>query len=278
MLTAMTSSPLRSMPTEMDADVVAAIDARLVGVEREHGVAIPWAIESGSRAWGFPSPDSDYDCRFFYVRPAADYLSPWPRRDVIETPLDAVFDVNGWDLIKAVRLATSGNATVSEWLRSPIVYRGDPGFRDELLALVGAVTDRPRLQSHYLHLGRRQRDLALAGGEVRLKRLFYALRPAAALAWLDAHPSGTPPMRLQELLTEADAPAALREAVDALVAQKAVTRELGTGAAPALVADYVATHLDAEPPTLGPPDPHARGAADEAFRALLRFGPEAGCD
>ena len=269
---------LRTVPAAMDAGIVAAIDERLLGVERAHGVAIPWAIESGSRAWGFPSPDSDYDCRFFYVRPAADYLSPWPHRDVIETPLDAVFDVNGWDLIKAVRLATGGNATVNEWLRSPIVYRGDPDFRDELLALVDAVTDRPRLRSHYLYLGRRQRDLALAGGEVRLKRLFYALRPAAALAWLDAYPSGTPPMRLQELLAEADAPAALREAVDALVAQKAVTRELGTGAVPALVADYVATHLDADPPEPGPPDPGTRAAADEAFRALLRFGPGGGHD
>ena len=105
---------LRSIDASMDTAIVAAIDDRLGGVAAEQGVRIPWAIESGSRAWGFPSPDSDYDCRFFYVRTGEEYLSPWRPRDVIETPLDAVFDVNGWDLIKAVRLATSGNATFAE--------------------------------------------------------------------------------------------------------------------------------------------------------------------
>lgn len=86
---------------------------------------IPWAIESGSRAWGFPSPDSDYDCRFIFVRPRDHYLALWPARDVIETPLDTTFDVNGWDLAKAVRLIAKGNATAIEWLRSSIVYAGE---------------------------------------------------------------------------------------------------------------------------------------------------------
>ncbi len=77
-------------------------------------------------------------------------MSPWRPRDVIETPLDAIFDVNGWDLIKAVRVAVRGNATVGEWLRFPLIYGGDEAFRDELLALVDAVTTRPRLRRHYL--------------------------------------------------------------------------------------------------------------------------------
>ena len=120
---------MRAVPSSLDPAVVAEIDARLAGVETEHGVRIAWAVESGSRAWGFPSPDSDYDCRFLYVRPREDCLSLWPARDVIETPLDAVFDVNGWDLAKAVRLVVTGNAVASEWLRSPIVYPGDALFR-----------------------------------------------------------------------------------------------------------------------------------------------------
>jgi hypothetical protein len=82
---------------------------------------MPLAIESGSRAWGFPSPDSDYDCRFIFVRPIEDYLSPWQRRDVIETPLEGDFDVNGWELGKAIRLLAKGNAVIIEWLMSPIV-------------------------------------------------------------------------------------------------------------------------------------------------------------
>ena len=90
-----------------DAATVERIQARLDEVERDHGVRVLWAVESGSRAWGFPSPDSDYDCRFFYVRRHDDYLSPWRPRDVIETPLDDVLDVNDWDLIKAIRLAAA---------------------------------------------------------------------------------------------------------------------------------------------------------------------------
>lgn len=90
-----------------DAATVERIQTRLDEVERDHGVRVLWAVESGSRAWGFPSPDSDYDCRFFYVRRHDDYLSPWRPRDVIETPLDDVLDVNGWDLIKAIRLAAA---------------------------------------------------------------------------------------------------------------------------------------------------------------------------
>ena len=74
------------------------IEAELRRLEAAHNVRILYACEAGSRAWGFPSPDSDYDCRFIYIRPVEQYLSPWVRRDVIETPLDAVLDVNGWDL------------------------------------------------------------------------------------------------------------------------------------------------------------------------------------
>jgi predicted nucleotidyltransferase len=111
---------VRAIPSELDPAVVADVDARLDGVAAEHGVRIPWAIESGSRAWGFPSPDSDYDCRFIFVRPADAYVSLWPARDVIETPLDAVFDVNGWDLGKAIKLISKGNVVPTEWLRSPI--------------------------------------------------------------------------------------------------------------------------------------------------------------
>ena len=101
-----------------DAATVERIQARLDEVERDHRVRVLWAVESGSRAWGFPSPDSDYDCRFFYVRRHDDYLSPWRPRDVIETPLDDVLDVNGWDLIKAIRLAAALHWTRT--LGSPI--------------------------------------------------------------------------------------------------------------------------------------------------------------
>ena len=107
---------MRSIPESLDPAVVAGIDDHLDEARNGHDVTIPWAIESGSRAWGFPSPDSDYDCRFIFVRRSQDYLSLWPRRDVIEVPVDPVFDVNGWDLAKALRLSfvtTTMSAVVS---------------------------------------------------------------------------------------------------------------------------------------------------------------------
>lgn len=144
---------LRSIPPHFDVERLADVDARLAGIVRDHRVTIGLAIESGSRAWGFPSPDSDYDCRFLFVRPMEDYLSPWQKRDVIETPLEDDMDVNGWELGKAIKLLLKGNAVVIEWLMSPIVYAGVPEFRDGLLGLANAHTDRAAVARHYLHLG-----------------------------------------------------------------------------------------------------------------------------
>lgn len=269
------------LPESFDPQVVAAIDARLAGVAAEHRVHVAWAVESGSRAWGFPSPDSDYDCRFLYVRPLPDHLDPWPPRDVIETPLDAVLDVNGWDVLKAVRLAVVGNATPGEWLRSPLVYGGDEAFRDELLALLDAVADREGLRRHYLHVGRDQwqRSGAAEGAHVSLKKVFYGLRPAAVLHWLATHDGVTPPMNLGELLDQAPPPAAVRDEVDRLVAAKAVTRELGDGVVPPALRDWVEGRLaaaaDADRPADGDLVARRRAEAAERYRAIVeRWAPE----
>lgn len=225
---------MRTIPESLDPAVVSEIDARLDGL----GVAIPWAIESGSRAWGFPSPDSDYDCRFFFVRGQDDYLTPWPKRDVIETPLDKIFDVNGWDLIKAVRLLLRGNAVVTEWLRSPIVYTGDQEFRNGFLELAAQVSNRALIGRHYFHIGRNQWNSRAE--DMSLKKIFYSLRPAAVLRWMADHPDAiTPPMNLLELLAETDVPADLLAETEELLALKAVTREIGTGQVPPSIARFV---------------------------------------
>lgn len=196
---------------------------------------IPWAIESGSRAWGFPSPDSDYDCRFIFVRPTSDYLSLWPARDVIETPLDAVLDVNGWDLVKVVRLLLKGNAAALEWLRSPIVYCGDDGFRARALTLADEIVERDLLLRHYLHVGQQQLERGSS-----LKRFFYALRPAATLRWLADHPEAVvPPMDLSTLISESTVTENIVQAVADLIEAKAVTRELGEGSRPPVLMEFV---------------------------------------
>ena len=235
---------MRAIPAELDPAVVADIDARLEGVIAEHGVRIPWAIESGSRAWGFPSPDSDYDCRFIFVRRAEQYLGLWPERDVIETPLDAVLDVNGWDLAKAVRLVVKGNAVTVEWLRSPIIYSGDAAFRERMLQFAEQVAERPLIGRHYLHVAQKQLVV-----KPTLKRFFYALRPAAVLRWLHDNPdSAMPPMDLPRLLAETTAGDDVRAAASDLIAAKAVTRELGTGTPPPLLERFVADELERAAP------------------------------
>jgi hypothetical protein len=267
---------MRSLPADFAEAPVRAIDTRLASIRANEGVAIPLAVESGSRAWGFPSPDGDYDCRFVFVRAADQYLSPWPRRDVIETPLDGDLDVNGWELGKALKLLLKGNAVIVEWLTSPIVYGGDEVFRRDFLDLADRFADRGLIGRHYLHLGERQRRVYFANSKaVKLKKIFYALRPAAALRWLGAHPDrAVAPMHFPTLMAECEPSAEVAEIVADLIARKAVTRELGAATLPAAVARFIDDEFDAaraafERP-LTAPAPEAIVAAESFFRETVR--------
>ncbi|MFC6012883.1 DNA polymerase beta superfamily protein [Nocardia lasii] len=261
---------VRAVPDSMDPTVVAAVDAELDRVSSEHTVSIRLAIESGSRAWGFPSPDSDYDCRFVYVASLETYLSPWRTRDVIETPLIGLLDVNGWDLAKALRLLVAGNAVLVEWLMSPIVYRGDEAFRTRLREVATEVADRDRIARHYLHLGARQWALqAQKGG---LKKVFYSLRPAMALRWLREHPgAAVAPMHLPTLMSQCELPADLVASIAELTELKSRTREMGTATPPALIAAFIGAEFDragVEFTKRGPRETaSARAVTDEFFRA-----------
>jgi predicted nucleotidyltransferase len=276
MLSSAEAPMLRRIPSSLDPNVVAAINGRLRDVEREQNAVIAIAIESGSRAWGFPSPDSDYDCRFIYVRHEEEYLSPWLRRDVIETPLDAVFDVNGWDLGKTLKLLLKGNAVAIEWLMSPIVYRADALLREELLQFADEFVERDRIINHYRRLGDRQRRTYFADGkEVALKKLFYALRPAAALRWLRRHPEARiVPMEFQTLMTQCDPPPDVAGLAAELIAAKAEMREMGMGPLPPIIERFVAEEFAAAaaatPDSPPPPSPGARDTAERLFRRTVR--------
>jgi uncharacterized protein len=148
----------------------ARIQAELNAIEREEAVRIPLAVESGSRAWGFPSTDSDYDVRFLYVRPIEAYLTVTPPRDVIERPIDATLDVNGWDLRKALQLMLRSNAVLIEWLTSPVRYRNWDGA-DELLALACSAASLTSLTYHYQHQAQRSFEAVGEGTSARLKSI-----------------------------------------------------------------------------------------------------------
>jgi uncharacterized protein len=225
----------------------------LLEVEAHERVAVLFAAESGSRAWGFASPDSDWDVRFIYARPTLWHLNLTPGRDVIEQLLPGDVELAGWDMRKTLGLTLRGNCAVREWLCSPIIYRSEAPFADGLRELCRMAPGRNAARHHYLALIERVRSQWLRRDPVRLKKYLYAIRPALVLRWLRTHPAGTPPMDIAALLATVkltqDELAALRQ----LLAMKAEASELGAGAPlpalDALIAEEVAHAMAvAEPP------------------------------
>src|SRR5262249_52828379 len=184
----------------IDPDMRDLIERELATVERQDGVRILLAVESGSRAWGFPSPDSDYDVRFIYARPLAAYLSVRPPRDVIDRPMQGVLDVNGWDVRKALHQLVRSNAVLLEWLTSPVRYRCEGSAAERIFALACEHCHLPALAYHYDRTARRSFDqIAFSSEPARLKTYCYALRPALALRWVRDR-GAPPPMDVPALL------------------------------------------------------------------------------
>lgn len=206
------------------------IESRLSAIAAEDDVRYLLAIESGSRAWGFPSPDSDYDVRFVYVHKRDWYLSLTPGRDVIEQPIVDDIDLNGWDLRKAFNLLLKSNATLGEWIDSPIRYRGDDPLLADITKLADAILNPRAVGHHYRNVGINAAERWLQdGGPVPAKKYFYALRPALVIRHMRLNSKQRPPMNLQLLLKGCDLPPSVEEQIEALVAAKSETREKGLG-------------------------------------------------
>lgn len=186
---------------------------RLQEIERTEKVRILLAVESGSRAWGFASPDSDYDVRFIYVRPKEDYLRLERLRDVTEMPLDGVLDINGWDLQKTLRLLYRSNPTVFEWFSSPVVYMETP-FADTFRKVMQEYFSAKRSLYHYLSMAEGNYREYLKDDEVKIKKYFYVLRPVLACRWVID--KGTQPPMLFSELADAQLPDSLLPDVDRL--------------------------------------------------------------
>lgn len=246
---------------------------RLHAIEREHTVQILLAVESGSRAWGFHSPDSDYDARFIYVRGEDAYLSLAPPRDVIETLIEGLFDVNGWDLGKALRLMMRGNSVVHEWLASPHVYVANECFVAALAPIARAWRSAYADAHHYHGLLATQRGRFIAGrNEVNLKKYFYAVRPALALHWLRDR-GEPPPMDLPSLLAGVALPGEVVSALEQLREAKRHASELGIGPPIPQLDAYIEAQavwgLQARR-RAPPPDAELIERSNELFRAAVR--------
>ena len=198
------------------------IGEKLNEIEKTEGVRILHAVESGSRAWGFASPDSDYDVRFVYVRAEEDYLRIVEPGDVIEWQLDEVLDINGWDLKKALRQFARGNATLYEWSGSPIVYRTTRDW-EKIREVSGQYFSEKAAVCHYYGTANSTLRGYLLGDRVRYKKYFYALRPLLAAQYIEKY-HAAPPVLFDHLL-ELDMPLELKAAIDELLEIKKKTTE-----------------------------------------------------
>ena len=160
------------------------IKEKLVDIEREHDIKILYACEAGSRAWGFPSPDSDYDVRFIYLDKVEKHVSLFNHPDTIELPINNNLDIGGWELRKALGLLQKSNAPLLEWIQSPIVYRDGGQFLQEFRKHAEAYYSPIATMHHYLSMARKYWDACMAGSEVKLKTYFYAIRTAVACKWI----------------------------------------------------------------------------------------------
>ena len=201
------------------------IKENLKAIENENQVTILYAAESGSRAWGVASPDSDYDVRFVYVRKVEEYLRLDSLRDVIEWCLDEVLDINGWDLKKALLGIKKSNPNLLEWVNSPIVYKKHaawPAVRD----LVLAYASEKSLVCHYYGTAYSTYMEHLRGDKVRYKKYIYALRPLLCCLYVE-HFHQPPLVNFHELLTSLQEilPSDLTKAICSMLAIKVQHKE-----------------------------------------------------
>ncbi len=212
----------------MDTETIinTIISGELDEIEKKEKVHILHCVESGSRAWGFASPDSDFDVRFIYVRQKNFYLQLNNARDVIEGKLNDTLDINGWDLKKALILLHKSNPTIFEWKNSPIIYRTTPEW-DQISPVIDKYFQGKSALFHYLNTAKHNYKDFLQGKSVRLKKYFYALRPILACRWILENNS-PPPMLFTEL-ADACLDKGIFPVVSELLNRKRNTEELGEG-------------------------------------------------
>lgn len=223
-------------------DIRSDILDRLLAIEAEHGVRVLYACESGSRGWGFASPDSDYDVRFIYAHPLPWYLRVSAQRDVIEVPISDELDINGWELRKALSLLKKGNATLIEWLDSPVVYRADVDFLRAMRDAARQTHQAERSFHHYVHMARKNYREYLRGDTVRLKKYLYVLRPLLATLWIEQG-RGVAPMRFQDLVDAIVTDPALLDAIGHLLAIKRAAMESEYGQPLPIINTFIDSEL-----------------------------------
>lgn len=219
------------------------IKEKLKEIETVENVKILLAVESGSRAWGFESPDSDYDVRFIYVRPLAEYLRLDPQKDFIEWQLDDVLDINGWDLNKSLTQFRKGNATLFEWSNSHIAYIHTPEW-DYIYDIAKSYFSAKAAIYHYYGTAKNTFSSYLQDENVKYKKYFYALRPLLACKYIEEY-NCPPPVLFDELL-KLNLPDSLRKGIDELLEIKKVTDEKDSNSQIPVIYEFIKSELETQ--------------------------------
>jgi uncharacterized protein len=249
-----------------------SIQRTLESLESAENAIVLLAVESGSRAWGFESTDSDYDVRFIYVRQPEWYLSIdlETQRDVIERPLENEIDLSGWDVRKALQLFQKSNPPLLEWLQCPIIYRERFLFAARLRELLPEFYSPRACFFHYLHMARGNIREYLQGETVWRKKYFYVLRPLLAMRWIDQE-LGPAPIEFQKLIDATVHDADLRAALDELIAAKRAGAELDRGPRIPVISDFIASELTRLDTASDHADPGPQvERLNELFRSTLK--------
>ncbi|NJL89222.1 MAG: nucleotidyltransferase domain-containing protein [Coleofasciculaceae cyanobacterium SM2_1_6] len=197
----------------------------LYKVEVEHKLSVIYGLESGSRAWGFESQNSDYDVRFFYIRPANWYLSIEKRNDVLELGTSNDLDLSGWDIRKSLLFLRQSHPVLLEWLRSPIVYIEQSGIVQQMRE-IGEEFFAPRTSLyHYIGWAERILHRYFQRPDLAAKRYFYVMRPILCCRWIQTI-EGQPPLQIQELINAIEMPIEAKSAIENLIERKRAGYEL----------------------------------------------------
>lgn len=196
-------------------------------IELEYEVKILYACEAGSRSWGYPSENSDYDVRFIYVHKTDWYLSIDQRRDVLEVPkhdkvtllVDNQLDLSGWELTKALKLFRKSNPPLMEWLHSSIVYYQAYSTIEKMVEMEDQVFSRISCLYHYLKMAKGNYRDFLKKDEVRIKRYFNIFRPLLSAKWIVKY-NHVPPIQFHTLLNDLLPSGEIRTILDEVISLK----------------------------------------------------------
>jgi len=223
--------------------VTEQIDIELKRLEKVKEIKILYAVESGSRAWGFASTDSDWDIRFIYIHRPEWYLSIDDHRDNVEEMLPNSIDLVGWELRKTLKLFRKSNPPLLEWLRSPFIYQENFSTAGKMREMTKDYFNPKSCTHHYLNMAERNYREYLQTDRVRIKKYFYVLRPVLACKWIEST-NTMAPVEFQKLVDSQVKNEELRKEIDYLLQRKRSGEELDKEPRIQLIHDFVDSEIN----------------------------------